>query len=80
MLFSIALANVGYRGVQPRRRKLGVAYTFVGVAAFAGLLGFSGRRKRSIQPPGKPAVAFALQNWFIVNDVVNLCGRLCFSV
>ena len=60
--------------------QFGVAYTFVGVAAFAGLLGFSGRRKRSIQPLGKPAVAFALQKWFIVNDVVNLCGRLCFSV
>src|SRR6266404_747174 len=60
--------------------QFGVAYTFVGVAAFAGLLGFPDRRKRSMQPLGKPAVAFALRNWFIINDVVNLCGLLCFTI
>src|SRR4029077_649782 len=77
------LHRVGKRRIVRRpsqATKLGVAYTFVGVAAFAGLLVFSGRRERSIQPLGKPAVAFALQKRLVVNHVVNLCGRLCFSV
>ena len=45
-----------------------------------GLLGFSGWRKSSIQPPGKPTVAFALQKGLVVDDVVNLCGCLRLTV